>query len=176
MTISRSSISQAVAAAVLGISLIAATTPALTQAYGEGARGPGPRASQMSETDRVQMREHMQARMGQRLDRLAARLEIKASQQDAWAAFRKTVESMSQNRPQRPARDADAATLMRFRADMAQRGAQHLASVAEATAKLQQVLEPDQRKVLDETARNLGQRGRRGGHHGDHPRGSRGGV
>jgi hypothetical protein len=122
----------------------------------------------MSAADRAQMRERMQAHMVRRLDRLGARLEIKASQQVAWDSFRKSVESVIQDRPQRPARDIDAAALLRVRADMAQRRAQHLTTLAEATANLQQALEPDQRKVLDEVVRNLGPRGRHGRRHGGH--------
>ena len=67
--------------------------PDLPSARARTSRGPGPRATQMSEADRAQMRERMHARMSQRLDRLATRLDIKASQQDAWGAYRKTVES-----------------------------------------------------------------------------------
>ena len=169
-------IARAVSVAVLGATLVATTVPAFSQAPGEGGRGPAPRA-QMSDADRAQMR---QARISQRLDRLAARLEIKASQQDAWASYRKTVESLMQDRPQRPARDADAATLMRFRAEMAQRRAKSLLTMADATAQLQQALEPNQRKVLDEITRNFGRQGRRGGpgghHHGPHGGGERGRV
>jgi hypothetical protein len=125
----------------------------------------------MTEADRAQMLERMRARMSQRLDRLAARLEIKASQQDAWAAYRKTVESTFGDRPQRPARDADAATLTRFRAEMAKVRAQRLSTLADATAQLQKSLDPNQRKVLDEIARSMGSRGHKGrgyGHHGGH--------
>lgn len=167
-------IARAVCIAALGATLYATTGPAFTQPYGEGGRGHGPRAAQMTEAERAQMRERMQARMKERLDRLATRLDIKPSQQSAWASYRQTIESLwTQDRPQRPARDADAATLLRFRAEMAQRQAKHLLTVADATASLQQVLEPEQRKVLDDIARSFGRHGRRGGHHADHhgPRG-----
>ena len=174
MPFNPSRIARAVSAAVLGATLVATALPAFSQAPGEAGRTPAPRA-QMSEADRAQMRQRMQARMGQRLDRLAARLEIKASQQDAWAAYRKTVESMLQNRPQRPARDADAATVMRSRAEMAQARAKNLFVMADATAKLQQVLDADQRKVLDEITRNVGRHGR-GGHRGGLHHGPRGGA
>ena len=176
MTFNRTTISHTVAAAMLGTALMAGAGLVLSQPYGEGGRGPGPRAAQMSDADRALMRERMQARMNQRLDRLGARLEIKAAQQDAWTAFRKTIETMFQDRPQRPGRDADAASLMRFRAEMANRMARNLTTVADATAQLQQVLDGDQRKVLDEIARNLGPRGHRGGHRGDHGHGPRGGF
>jgi len=174
MSFNPSRIARAVSAAVLGATLFATTAPVFSQAPGEGGRGPAPHA-QMSEADRAQMRERMQARRSQRLDRLAARLEIKASQQDAWASYRKTVESLMQDRPQRPARDADAATLMRFRAEMAQRRAKSLFVMADATGNLQQVLDPAQRKVLDEITRNFGRHGRRGGQPGGDHHGPRGG-
>src|SRR5690606_23895333 len=109
-----------------------------TQPHGEHRHAD--RAQQMTDADRAQMRERMQTRMDQRLDRIGARLEIKASQQDAWDSYRKSLTSVFENRPQRPARDADAATFTRFRAEMAQRRAEHLAAMADATAKLQDVL------------------------------------
>ena len=175
MNANRTSISRAVAAALLGTALLAGTGLVLSQPYGEGGRGHGPRAGQMSEADRAQMRERMQARMNERFDKLAARLAIKPSQQDAWNAYRKVRTPQFDAMPQRPARDADAATLTRFRAEMAQRRAQHMVAMADATANLQQALEPEQRKVLDEITRNAGPRGHRGGHRGDRDFGPRGG-
>jgi hypothetical protein len=169
----RTTIARTVAAALLGSTVLVTAVPALSQPHGEGHRGA--RHSQMSEADRAQMRERMQARMSQRLDRLASRLEIKASQQNAWEAYRTALASIFENRPQRPTRDADAATLTRFRADMAQRRAQHLSVMADATAKLQQVLEPQQQKVLDEIVRQAGPRGRHGGPGGHRHGGGRAG-
>jgi hypothetical protein len=157
----RTTLARSIAAALIGSAVLMTAVPASAQPYGEGQRGP--RMSQMTEADRAQMRERMQARVNQRLDRLAARLEIKASQQGAWEAYRNTVTSAFQARPQRPARDADAATLMRFRAERAQYHAQRLVSLADATAKLHAALEPAQQKVLDEVVRQIGQRGMRGG-------------
>jgi hypothetical protein len=165
----RTTIARSIAAALLGSAVLVTAVPALSQPQGEGARGA--RMSQMTDADRAQMRERMQARMNQRLDRLAARLEIKASQQNAWEAYRKARASIFETRPQRPARDADAVTTTRFRAEMAQRRAQYLATMADATAQLQDVLEPQQRKVLDEVARHAGPRGAQGGHRHGGPRG-----
>ncbi len=161
----RNRISRAVAVALLGTALVASAVPALSQTTGEGSRGP--RAGQLTEADRAQIRERMQARMNERLERMAKRLDIKPSQEDAWNAYRSARTSGFGAKPQRPSRDADAATLMRFRAEMAQRRAQHMAVMAEATAKLQDALDPEQRKVLDEMTR----RGGRRGHHGHHFRG-----
>jgi len=161
----RTTIAHSIAAALLGSAVLVTALPAASHPHGEGHRGA--RTSQLSEADRAQMRERFQARLEQRLDRLAARLEIKASQQEAWEAYRKARLSFLENRPQRPDRNADAATLARFRADMAQRRAQYLATLAGATASLQAVLEPEQRKVLDEIARQARPRGHhRGPRHG----------
>lgn len=170
----RTKFSRAIAAAFLGTALLAGTAPALSheRGQGHGGHGFGPHAGQMTEADRAQMRERMQTRMKQRLDRMAARLEIKASQQDAWNAYRQARESMIAGAmPQRPAQDADAATITRFRAEMAQRRAQHMALMADATSKLQEALDPNQRKVLDEMSRRGGGRGH-GGPGGPGQRGS----
>jgi hypothetical protein len=175
MKFHRTSITRAVAATILGATLIAGAGSAFAQPYGDRGPGAGPRGAQMSEADRAQMRERMLLRAKQRLDRMAARLEIKASQQDTWNAYRQVRETAIEKRAQRPGADADAATLTRFRAEMAQRRAQHMAAVADATSKLQAVLDADQRKVLDEITRNPGPRGNRGGGQGGHRGGGHGG-
>lgn len=168
----KTAIVRSLAAALLGSSVLLTAAPGAAQAPETRTESSRPgRGAPLTEAQRAERREWMQARMNQRLDRLAARLEIKASQQDAWNAYRNNVQSMFQDRPARPALDADAATLLRFRADMAQRRAQHLATMADATAKLQQVLDPDQRKVLDEIARNMSARGKHRGHGQRHHRG-----
>ena len=116
----RTIIARAIATALLGSSVLLTSVPALSQHHGEGHQR-GARMGQMTEADRAQMRERMQARVSQRLDRLASRLEIKASQQNTWEAYRKARTSVFDTRLERPARDADAATVTKFRADMAQR-------------------------------------------------------
>lgn len=105
--------------------------------------------------------EHMKAR----LEKMAARLEIKASQQAAWADYVKAREAMMGSRPMRPAADADAATIMRSRAEFAAGMAQKLALMSDATAKLQAVLDENQQKTLNQMARRGGKFGRHG-HHG----------
>ena len=164
----RTRITRAVATALFGTALVVSAVPALSQSAGEG-RGPGPRAGQLSEADRAQVRERMQARMNERLERMAKGLDIKPSQEHAWNAYRNARASVFGTLPQRPASNADAATIMRFRAEIAQRRAQHLAVMADATARLQEALDSDQRKVLDEMARHGGRRG----HHGHHGFGGR---
>jgi hypothetical protein len=84
------------------------------------------------------------------IDRMADRLEIKASQQNAWQAYTKVLETAMQH-PAKPAESkSDAASITRMHADMAAARAQKLAQIADATAKFQEVLGPDQRKTFDQ--------------------------
>jgi hypothetical protein len=90
-----------------------------------------------------------------RLDKAATMLEIKASQEPAWKTFAAAnmdlVSSFADRKPF--SRDADAATVTRQHADKAAAIAQTLAKLADATEKLQAVLNEDQRKVLDRIVR-----------------------
>jgi hypothetical protein len=94
------------------------------------------------------MHEHMKAR----LDKLAARLEIKASQQIAWEEFAKSVGMLADRNVKKPGDDADAATVARYRAEMATEFANKLTKIADATSKLQASLTEDQRKILNQAA------------------------
>ena len=96
-------------------------------------------------------------------DRMASRLEIKASQQNAWQAYTKTLETIIERPAKTPEFKTDAASVTRAHADMAAKHAQKLAQIADATAKLQEVLTPDQRKTLDQIVAHEG-----GHHHGHH--------
>jgi len=156
-------LTRTLAAAMLGAGLIAAAVPALSQT----SSGPDRQASEQRRFDPEKMRERMRVRA----ERMAERLGIQPSQQDAWTTYLKARESLFARPGNRPGRDADAATLTRFRAEMAQERAQKLATLADATANLQNALSPDQRKILDEMARRGG-RGKRG--HGMHGHGMRG--
>lgn len=92
----------------------------------------------------------------QHLEREAAMLEIKASQQAAWDAYvgarLDLMASFDKTKPLAP--DADAAAMARQRADRAEAMAQGLGKLADATAKLQAALTDDQRKVLDRVERD----------------------
>jgi hypothetical protein len=94
------------------------------------------------------MHEHMKVR----LDKLAERLEIKASQQAVWEEFAKSVEMLADRNVKKPNNDADAATISRYRAERATDFANKLSKIADATAKLQAALSADQRKILDQNA------------------------
>ena|ERR1051325_3779716 len=137
-------------AVVTAVSALTAAMPVFSQ--------PSPNNSSAVTSDagrQDKIRAHVQAR----LERMAKRLNIDASQQDAWNRYAQTVQGMIGTGLQRPAKDADAATVVRFRAQAAEDHARKLAQLADATATLQQALNPDQRKILDDLVR-----------HGDHRR------
>ncbi len=117
---------------------------------------------------REQMQQHMQERMKTRMDRLAQRLEIKASQQAVWEDFAKSIETLPEQNAKKPTDDADAATIARYHADRAAEMAGKMTKIADATAKLEAALAPDQRKVLDQTAQLFLHHGHGAGyeHHG----------
>jgi len=108
--------------------------------------------------------EHIKAR----LDRFAARLEIKASQQAVWGDYSKSVESLAEQGTKRPDHDADAATISRYRADRAMEFAKKLTVIADATAKLQKVLTEDQRKTFNQALRHHRYHGWHQWHHHTH--------
>jgi cell wall-associated NlpC family hydrolase len=105
--------------------------------------------------------------MKQRLDKLADRLEIKASQQSAWQAYVKTLESIGEHPARKPEMKTDAASIARRHAEMAAAMAQKLAQIADATANLQEVLSPDQRKTLDQVVAHAGHHHGHFFHHGE---------
>jgi hypothetical protein len=124
---------------------------------------PGP------DSQRGAMHQHWQEELQAHLDRLAARLEIKASQQNAWQAYSASVRDLFDGAAaNRLPPDADAATRARAAADRAGARAQKLARLSDATAKLEQTLDPQQRQVLDEVARRFAHR--HGGHDGRYDR------
>lgn len=155
------------AAALLSASLaLAAAVPA--------AASPGPGMREMT----PEMQERMQSRMQAHLDKMANRLEIKASQQDAWQAYAKVHKEMFDGSIKPVAKDADAATIARYRADMAAQMAKKLDTLADATAKLQSALTPEQAKTLaDMTRHPMGGRHGMQGSRGEHgSRGQMGGM
>lgn len=154
--------------------LAASVALALSAGWIAGVAAQAPAPAERAAMHQRHGMEHMQMKMKERIAKMAARLEIKASQQGAWGDYVKARESMWANRPVRPAKDADAATIARSRADFAADMARKLAVVSDATAKLQAVLAPEQRKVFDEMARRGGKRGMRGHHGGRGERGGRG--
>lgn len=152
---------------VLAASVAALMVTALSAGWMSGVSAQTPAPADRSAMHQQHRMEKMQMKMKERIARMASRLEIKASQQAAWGDYVKARESVMANRPARPARDADAATIARARADFAADRARKAAVISDATAKLQAVLTADQRKVFDEMARRGGKRGMRG-HHGGH--------
>ena len=92
----------------------------------------------------------------EKLDQSAQRLELKASQQNAWQAYAATVQALGSGPDNEPGKTADAATIARFHADRAGEFAGKLKKIAGATAKLQSVLTADQRKTFDQIVRLAG--------------------
>jgi hypothetical protein len=104
-----------------------------------------------TQTDPEQRQEFIKMR----LHGMEDRLEIKSSQLAAWEDYAKAMEAMAE----RPAKMAeskdDAASIAHFHADRAAELAKKLTRVADATDKLQAVLNEDQRKLLDEMVQDV---------------------
>lgn len=124
-----------------------------------------PSAPPAGMADAATMAQHHKAMVQRRIDDAAARLEIKASQQSAWQGYAAAVKDLAEAEglPPRPDADADAATIARQRAERATAFARKLGAIADATAKLQGVLTPEQKSVLTELTRNAGMHGGPGG-------------
>jgi hypothetical protein len=142
---------------------LGAAVPAFSQPGGDTSGGHETSARH------ERMREHMQSR----LDRMAQQLEIKEGQQAAWAEYTRAVESVFSGAPAPPPTEADAATIVRHRAQRMSEHAQKMNQLADATARLQEALDADQRQKLTQIVR---ERGMHGGHHKHrHDAGPRGG-
>jgi len=148
--------------------LLSAVALAVLPAYSMAQQ---PRDPPMADAARTH--EYMQQKIQKHLDRLAGRLEIRASQQEAWNGFAAAVRAMVPDKPrERPAQDLDAAARARLMADRASERGKKLTQLADATAKLQQALDAPQKQVLNEVARDFGSHFHMGGEHG----GMRGGM
>jgi hypothetical protein len=113
---------------------------------------PAPAATARS-ADMAEKRKDMIQR---RLDGAASRLEIKASQQSAWQTYAAAVQALGETDAAQPAAEADAASIARERAERATAFARKLTVIADATARLQGVLSPEQKSVLTQIARHAG--------------------
>ncbi|MGA8146950.1 MAG: Spy/CpxP family protein refolding chaperone [Gallionellaceae bacterium] len=103
-----------------------------------------------------------------RLQRMEDRLEIKASQQTAWEEYANAVAALAEHPVKKPEGKEDAATLSHYSADRVAEFAKKLSRVADATDKLQSVLNEDQRKVLDKIVQNRIHEWKHDGQHCDH--------
>ena len=98
--------------------LAASVALALSAGWVAGVAAQAPAPADHAAMHQRHGMEHMQMKMKERTARMAARLEIKASQQGAWGDYVKAREAMWANPPARPAKDADAATIARSRATL----------------------------------------------------------
>lgn len=121
------------------------------------AVGTGPSAEQQQ-----QWAQKHQDRIKARLAKTAQTLTITPAQQPAWDAFAAAVESSIPAHGPRPA--GDAAAIAKARSERAADHAKRMSTLADATAALQAVLTPEQRKTFDQIA----SRADRHGHHGHH--------
>jgi hypothetical protein len=85
-----------------------------------------------------------------RFDKMAERLKITPGQQSVWAQYRRAVDVPVSASAMHPPADADAITMLRWRADRAMEAAQRMAAIADATDVLQRSLDGEQRKALNE--------------------------
>ena len=142
----------------------ALATLAIGLALGSAFTKPVMAAESTAPMKQEWVRRHQEMRED-RLKKMASHLGIQASQEQAWRSF---TGALTGTKPEikRPAAGADAATLARFGADMAAARAQKMSKLADATAQLQAVLTPEQRKTFDKMAwRALAMR-MHGRHHG----------
>lgn len=142
----------------VGCMLVSAALPSVS--FADESPVPQGPARTFSHQDQAQW-------VKKRLDREAAMLEIKASQEGAWEAYAAAAQELAGGYGEYKLvpLDVDAAALMRLHADQAASFAQRIAKLADATDKLQKVLNDDQRKVLDRIVRMHSQfQGRRHEH------------
>ena len=89
-----------------------------------------------------------------RLQRMENRLEIKSSQLKTWEQYADAVGALAEPPAGKAESRDDAAAVSHDSADRAAKFAQKLARVADATDKLQAVLNEDQRKIFSEMVRH----------------------
>lgn len=154
-------------AAILALSTLA-WLPLAAQAAEPGPRPPA-NAEQRDDRDREADEAQRPLRVQQHLERMANRLEIKASQQGVWRDYVEAHKAAFAEPPARPPQDADAATLARHHAERAADMARKLDRLATATAALQKALSPEQQQTLNQMARHAPPMGP-GGFHAGHER------
>lgn len=93
---------------------------------------------------------HRQEWMKKRLEKAAERLGIQSSQQEARQAYANAVESpLGNGNAGKADRPTDAAGIARLRADFAAAHAARMMNIANATARLQDMLTPEQQKKFN---------------------------
>jgi len=137
---------------ILTLPTIAMGALLMTAFHSVAMASPGEHCDQKHMNHEQMSPEKMHEHMKGRLDKLAERLEIKASQQTAWGEFAKSVGMLAERSVKKPGDDADATAVSRFHAERASEFAKKLARIADATAKLQTALTEDQRKTLNQAA------------------------
>lgn len=137
----RLGLSHSLAAIVLSATMFGAVAPAYSEENPNTVQAPSREA-------------HKKVWLRFALDKMAERLEIKASQMHAWKAYEAAVEATPDAMAKQPERDLDAARMIQFRADRVNEMGAKLNAIAKATENLQAVLDPEQREVLNEIVRD----------------------
>ena len=158
-----------VARTTLIVALLAATAAAIAVPAPDANSANAAKAVE-HQADRDQRRQEFFKHMS---ERMADRLEIKASQQAAFQAFTTSLQNAMTPPAQHTEYKSDAASIARAHADRAAEHARRLATIADATAQFQEVLTPDQRKTFDQMAAAFAHRRmhHRFGHHWGHEEG-----
>jgi len=145
---------------VLPAAVLATLVAGAPVAWSQSTDATTPAAQNRSAERQAHFRQHLQ----RRLNRMAERLQITPAQEAAWTAYVNSIQSMVGSKLMRPTPEADAASFARFRADLAAERAQKFAQLADATAALQLVLNPEQQQTLSKIVREAGRRYHRRGH------------
>jgi hypothetical protein len=148
-------------ARVMAAVAIAAATICCIAPYANAA------ATNTSETASQEWARHRQEEIKIRVAKIANRLEIRSSQQNAWQAYANALTATMDSQFHKQQANMDAASIVRQRADAAAETARKLAQLADATARLQEVLAPDQRKTFDQIVQHAGHHRHFGFHHHD---------
>jgi hypothetical protein len=131
---------------------IAATGAAWTVSASAADASSAPVAKMAPAERKAEMEKHRQEMFKHMSDRMADRLEIKPSQQAAFQAYTTALQTAMTPPANHPEYKSDAAGIARMNADLAAEHAKRLAAVADATAKFQEALSPEQRKTFDQMA------------------------
>lgn len=142
------------AATILGAWTVSAPADNSTAAGSADAKKPAANAAKKTDSDKpaandsAAQLERLHKLTERRLGLMKDELGISDAQETAWGAYATTVMSLTGSKLTPPAPGGDAAAIVRFRAQQAAENAEKLTQLADATAKLEQVLNTEQRKAL----------------------------
>jgi LTXXQ motif family protein len=133
---------------------------------GNAEQSQSPPSSAHSQPTRMGWQQRHQADVQMQLDRAESRLQIRASQEQAWMNFADAFKALSASPtgihpPTAGAQGPDAAQIASRAASMAMAAANRLGTLAQATSRLESVLSSNQKAILDQMARMVAGRAMR---------------